>query len=365
MSLFLALCFLLADAIIIQQVPNNAIKNRQNKQKAVQNLSDGVATETGQEVKAEKLRSRSKFTCNPKLAEMIDEANLLPADFNFDFEKTANEKGFDITLAEWETILWQDLPEQTIEYIYEKALFNLTFLSRTYFLANQGQRYKIKTFSDIDKVLIEAHQFYKRIDVNRIGKLFDDESFKSFLLEIRHHNFQTEPYTFLYYTINPLIQLTETRNFLTNILKINTPGNVVGSRETALLSALFPHASGKSGESSLQEIKGELFSPNLINVREKLSETNVSLSEDGVIKFELSPFAEALQGVNISRLRTCEVCGRFFWASRADAYTCSKQHAETRKKRLQRENWKEKGHTGNGGYLLSRRKKNAKKKQLK
>jgi hypothetical protein len=343
-------------------MPNNAMKSKQNGQKAVQNLSDKGYTKTGQPFKSEKLRSRSKFACNPKLAELIYEANLLPADFSFDFERAANEKGFDIALTEWEEILWQELPEQTIEYICEKALFNITFLNRTYFLANQGKSYKFKTFSEIDKILIEAHQYYKKIDVNRIGKLFDDESFKGFLLEIRHHNFQSEPYTFLYYTINPLIQLTETRNFLSNILKINNPGNLVNSRDTALHSALFPHESGKSSNTPIQVIKGELFSPNLITVREKLSETNISLSEEGIINFELSPFAEALQGVNISRLRTCEICSRFFWASRLDAYTCSKQHAETRKKRLQRQSWKEKGHTGKGGYLSSRRKKTKDKK---
>jgi hypothetical protein len=345
-------------------MPANARKNSQNKQKAIQILSVSDSTKTGQMGKSEETNSRSKFACNPKLAEMIDEANLLPADFSFDFEKTANEKGFDDALAEWESILYQDLPEQTIEYIYEKAMFNLAFLNRTFFLANPDEKHKIKTFEDIDRLLIEAHQYYKKIDVNRIGKLFDDESFKGFLLEVRHHSFQTEPYTFLDYTINPLIQLTETRNFLTNILEINNSGNLSVFRDTALRFASFPHLFNKSRDDSSQKIKAELFSPNLISVREKLSETHINLSEDGVINFELSHYAEAMQGVNISRLRACEICNKFFWASRIDAYTCSKQHAETRKKRLQRQNWKEKGHTGKGGYLSSRSKK-AEKKQSK
>ena len=336
-------------------MPNDAMKNRQKKQKAMQTLSSKKHTKAGQTNKSEKPYSHSKFVCNPKLAEMIDEANLLPADFNFDFEKTANEKGYDSALTEWESILWQDLSERTIEYIHAQAMFNLVFLNKTYYLANQEERNK--PFSDIDEFLIEAHQYYKKIDVNRIGKFLDDESFKGFLLEIRHHNFQTEPYTLLYFTINPLIHLTETRNFLTNILEINNSGNLSNFRDMALRFASFPHLSNKSRKDSIQKIKAELFSPNLISIREKLSETNISLSEDGIINFEFSPYAEALQGVNISRLRVCEICSKFFWASRIDAFTCSKQHAETRKKRLQRQNWKEKGHTGKGGYLASRRKK--------
>ncbi len=47
-------------------------------------------------------------------------------------------------------------------------------------------------------------------------------------------------------------------------------------------------------------------------IKEELVTSSVLVSKDGVINFLFSEWAEAVQGVNISRLRLCEICKKFF-----------------------------------------------------
>jgi len=101
------------------------------------------------------------------------------------------------------------------------------------------------------------------------------------------------------------------------------------------------------------------FIDNVKEISNKVVTTEVIIDGNGNIRFELSPYAEALQGVNISRLRVCDICEKFFWASRKDTFACSKKHSKVRQMRLLRENWKDKGDL----YLKARQKKTNKKKE--
>lgn len=82
-----------------------------------------------------------------------------------------------------------------------------------------------------------------------------------------------------------------------------------------------------------------------------------NFDQNGVLTLEIAPLLESINGVNLNRLRTCEVCQSFFWADRKDAFACSKKHSKVRQMRLLRQNWKEKGK-----LYLKARKKNKEKK---
>lgn len=47
-----------------------------------------------------------------------------------------------------------------------------------------------------------------------------------------------------------------------------------------------------------------------------------SCVKNGVFVFELTPFAEALQGIPINRISTCPICQTIFWVSRRDMHCC-------------------------------------------
>lgn len=84
---------------------------------------------------------------------------------------------------------------------------------------------------------------------------------------------------------------------------------------------------------------------------------SIEVNSEGKINFTLPKWANVLQGLEINRLRTCEVCNKFFWAERKDAYACGTPHAKVRYMRLARQNWKEKGDQ----YVKARKKKKSNK----
>lgn len=64
--------------------------------------------------------------------------------------------------------------------------------------------------------------------------------------------------------------------------------------------------------------------------------------KDGLIHIETNKLAEALQGVDIDRLRICPVCNRIFWAKRNDQKACSNKCSGNLRIRKYRENYLEK-----------------------
>jgi hypothetical protein len=270
-------------------MPRNTKKNNQKQLNAVQIVSAELYGETPQISDSENSKStRAKFVCNPMLAKMINEANILPVNFEL-----GDDPGTSFNqLPEYIRLFLEDYrdintsphlqfsfnnPDGTVNYIY-KAIYNL---ERVY-----GTREFIKNLINF------AENIKKGVITNFY---FDEKNNLSLGLE---REFQ---------------------------LHNATPVDV-------------------SLPAPLTQIKGYLL------------ETEIELDENGVITFRLSTYAEALQGVNISRLRACEICGKFFWAGRKDAYTCSKQHAKTRRMRLLRQNWKVSGDL----YLKTRRNKTKK-----
>lgn len=70
------------------------------------------------------------------------------------------------------------------------------------------------------------------------------------------------------------------------------------------------------------------------------SEATITVSEQGRVVVKGDRFAKAVDGVNVSRLRRCEICSRAFWAGRKDAVCCSPNCADKRRKRQHRARYK-------------------------
>jgi hypothetical protein len=64
------------------------------------------------------------------------------------------------------------------------------------------------------------------------------------------------------------------------------------------------------------------------------------LDKDGKLHRSLNRFAEALEGVEVSRIRACLICRRLFWANRKDKQCCSEEHSRIIRQRQVRENQK-------------------------
>lgn len=90
------------------------------------------------------------------------------------------------------------------------------------------------------------------------------------------------------------------------------------------------------------------------------STPNFIIDEKGIFRVALRPivFFRALEGVEVTRLKVCEVCLRLFWAEREDKKACRPQCAATLRQRKSRENRKESGHL----YAMARKRKTRKQK---
>lgn len=75
------------------------------------------------------------------------------------------------------------------------------------------------------------------------------------------------------------------------------------------------------------------------------SKTRMNIDENGYIRFLGNEFIEALEGVEISRIRICENCSRIFWAFRVDKKGCNENccgNLRTKKSReLKSDRWKQ------------------------
>ncbi len=66
------------------------------------------------------------------------------------------------------------------------------------------------------------------------------------------------------------------------------------------------------------------------------------LDDNGRIRRQPDKYTETLEGIEISRLRTCVVCKKLFWANRKDKKCCSEMHSALIRQRQSRESKREK-----------------------
>lgn len=64
-----------------------------------------------------------------------------------------------------------------------------------------------------------------------------------------------------------------------------------------------------------------------------------TVDNEGRLRFANDDIREALEGVEIHRIKCCPVCGRFFWAFRRDQPCCSVKCANSRRVRRWREKY--------------------------
>ena len=88
-----------------------------------------------------------------------------------------------------------------------------------------------------------------------------------------------------------------------------------------------------------------------------LGETRISIDANGIAKVQPDEFSEAIDGLDLRRIRSCKICDRILWAKRNDTFTCSPKHGKALAMREMRKNWKKNGHAGKGGYRSNRNKK--------
>lgn len=66
---------------------------------------------------------------------------------------------------------------------------------------------------------------------------------------------------------------------------------------------------------------------------------SLRVDKDGTVKISFDPFAEAIEGVDATRIRECNDCRRIFWATRKDQSCCSKDCANRYHVRRHREKY--------------------------
>jgi hypothetical protein len=81
--------------------------------------------------------------------------------------------------------------------------------------------------------------------------------------------------------------------------------------------------------------------------------------EDGRIHAFVDPIIRWLDGVDISRVRKCDTCYRFFWAGRITAKCCSRKCNHTRIMRESRSEEQKAQRSGNRRYKQNRHTKNS------
>jgi len=73
---------------------------------------------------------------------------------------------------------------------------------------------------------------------------------------------------------------------------------------------------------------------------EIISESTVEVDEQGRATITDDKFASIIKGVDVTRIRVCEICGTVFWAGRYDSLCCSSNCADKRRKRQHRARYK-------------------------
>jgi hypothetical protein len=355
-------------------------KARQNNKKpsnAVQNVSAEKATKTPQKKIAQ--RNRAKYECSKQLAEMIQQANLVKnvPQFLADEALEKIKRGTPFIVSVYDFLL--SLP---------KEVQNFIFVSREredyekqdgyeYWLNNDGEAQdKLSDLnidneisdevfdrlinSDADEIadfLVDRGYYgdkYSYINYRKNERessfsysIFDDDDDDDDDDEIDEHDSWNRASAYR----SALERLHNIRDFLLSIINLTKNLEIISTP-----SEEDSYHIRKNQENFSQSAIKELTAKKL---KDKILAASITINKKGEINFSISEWASALQGVDITRIRICEVCEDIFWANRKDAFACSKKHAKVRQMRLLRANWKESEEL----YLEARKKKSNKSKE--
>lgn len=346
----------------------------------IQNLLIKMSKKTPQIKKS--LKSRAKYDCPEELDELIYVANLLPKEFHFDLMETVRENlkkiehlkpqiDFDETTDVDEVLKRSRLYMASIKHwdnLFERCYdHNATWLEFYLSLPVKVKEFLISSEEVKEFEKAKSHSYWTNndgiawdflLDLNRGNKITDEEfeqiqetgEFADFLVEKGYYGeewsksqeeendnyedgmrlsdkFYLSEYFAKY---RAFIRLEKIRDFIHGLADL---AEQLGNNKNSFRVDLFDHLPKK--------------------IVEEVRATDIKINEQGEIHFSVSKWAEVIQGVDISRIRRCEVCQKIFWAKRKDAFACSLKHAKTRQMRLLRANWKDKGDL----YLKARKKK--------
>lgn len=356
-------------------------KAQQNNKKplnAVQNVSAENYTKTPQQTLIPK--TRAKYECSKQLAEMIQKANLLPREFNFSFEDLLKNAipGRHLLLEWYELFL--SLPDEIKNFIIlsDERLEYKKNDAREFWINNDGYAQDvlsemcadneisdelfntiIKANSDeIADFLVDYGYYGERYSyaeqVKEAKKNMSDSLFSTFDdSDGDDRTSSTYDLANAVAYIHALERLQGIRDFLLAII------NLAKNTQITAAAGVEPEndyqrsrKQQKVVEKAIQEIKAT-------KLKERILATSININEKGEITFSISEWASALQGVDTTRIRICEICENIFWANRRDAFACSKKHAKIRQMRLLRANWK----ASQELYLEARRRKTNKNKE--
>lgn len=346
-------------------MPLESEKYNKNVPDAVQILRATTDIETPHSNVGKK--RRGKYSCNENLKEMIRLANLLPKNFRFDM-MTAIKSGENFTLYWYKTFVgmpgdlrWALLSSKEVDqYRRDK--------SEEYWLNNDGQaldrlsdmltdeEITPSEFNKIEKqnphviasFLVQRGYYGGDYSNSRQREEEREKKRNRYLFEDDDED-RSDTFADLYTSINgaymkALERIQQVYDFLDALAKIGALTEQTDLRPQARESN--DNSDTFAWSANIRKLVSD-------SLYQQIHATSVSVNDSGEIRFALSEWGESIQGAKITRLRRCEVCDKFFWAGRNDAYTCSKRHAKSRQMKLLRKNWKESG----GKYIRARKKK--------
>lgn len=255
------------------------------------------------------LIKRAKYDCPPGLANVIRLSNLL--------NRTESESPFPDFLTVWNQIVGKNLEDK-------------------YALTIQG----------LNSLPDQAKEAIQEVIINYCQYL-DEPKIKLPLNDF----YEIEKKEWIVLAFVEWMELEKLRHFLSGLLtRIKKSGDFVILNE--LENGEFPTRDdiygvfnfgifGKAKYIYFPEIN--ILAGSLLAVVER----------DGRLFIHFGYVLDSLNGIEISRLRACEVCSKFFWAKRKDSFACCKKHAKVRQMRLLRKSWDEKSDL----YLKARKKK--------
>jgi hypothetical protein len=330
-------------------------RNNKKQAKTVQNVSVKNATKTPQ---GKSIRQRVKYECNKQLAEMIQQANILPKDFHFTFDNLLENARLGVPLLSKWYELFLSLPKEITGFLvmsdeileYEKNdarefwIYNDGYAQDKLIDLNADNQISDEEFNNIinegsDEIadfLIEYGYYGEDYSYVKQVKQKKKDSFSILSSdeddnETSHFHELTKALTY----IQALERLQSIRYFLLAIIKLAefTQQSQIAKTES---NYQFQKHNEHFAKLALQELTTK-------KLKDKVLATSISINKNGEVSFSVSEWANALIGVDITRIRICEVCGKIFWANRKDAFACSKKHSKVRQMRLLRNNWKKSG----------------------
>jgi hypothetical protein len=364
----------------------NAEDNNKKQKKKVQNLSETDCTETLLSARDAETKSRAKYHCNPRLAELIKVANILPYDFKFDWNAERAAHGFERAFEKFKKMFFELSILEQFELVgvdFGKNYIFFPVATSKKIKNNEDFRFCLRALDNSQEV-IKIRKFLKQ--VRALFVITQEKEIRDLLSEDED---AFDAFNKLYTDIQPFYSLVAcwkvTEHFRENFDLVNPKyRNGIMFYLTARYIMQNDYKdfgiTDAEAEAYLEEWKrqfivkdwsGEyfdrltvildIFAKTALTLEMRVNKVDITVIRDGEVKIEIDKNVEALQGVDISRLRICEYCKKLFWANRNDAYTCSPKHARNRRMRLLRENWKEKGDL----YLKARQKKAKKQKEIK